>query len=316
MKIAILNYSIYGNSADEVSNDFICEAAKEMGHHCFIVHIPSIGWPCDKTIRSTGLLSDIECIIPRFDVRSASELEWILSIIEWAEDKGYCSLVSSSEVRNAEDKGRTALILAKNNLSAPKTIILGFSASIGLNLIEQQINALGGYPIVIKHPYGWGGIGVVKIESSDGLRSTLDLISQLGYKGVLLLQEYIYHNATISVAVVDGKIIRSSAKTPGKDFRSNIRAGGSETDETLSPPEEKLALNVAKAFEIDACTIDFARSSKGTVVFEVNACPGLYYTQDMKVARAMISLLEHKMLKKDTQESSSKLLPNSRLLTK
>lgn len=302
MRIAIITHSPYGNAGDNISNNLFCKVFIEMGHECKMIPFANLWWSSANSensyLESDGLLPridevlhDIDIIIPRIDARSAGELEWILTIMEGVIDKGIGSIIDIQTFRNAEDKGRAALLLTKNNIPTPMGNIIGFYPGIELNGFKQQISNLLGYPLILKHPYGWGGMGVIKIDSSDAFASTLDFIGQLGYRGALLIQEFIPHDCCISVAVVDNQIVSVTAKMPCKDFRCK---GGMNINENLPKEEEELVLNVAKIFGIKAATIDYLRSKKGPLVLEVNACPGLCDPEDVPFVRAVTNYLEHK----------------------
>lgn len=292
MKLALLNYSPYGHYADKVSNQLLSKAANERGHDCEVVTFSSLNWCNQLGKRTPDLLKDIDAVIPRFDVRSIQELEWILTTVEWIVNKGIFSAAAVSAIRNAEDKGHAAVLMAKHDIPTPNTVLVGITPEINVLKLEECAALVGGYPIALKAPYGWGGMGVIKIESKDALRSTLDFLAQLGYRGILLVQEFVQHNRCISAAIVDGSVVRQSAKVPEHDFRSNIRAGGKEVEEDLSSEEQSLTIRTAKIFGVNAATVDFVRSERGPLVLEVNACPGLYGPEDLFFARAIIKFIE------------------------
>ena len=126
MKIAILNHSPYGNAGDNISNNLLRKAFLLQGHECESIPFASL-WcssfnsennclaPNMVSYMTDKVLHDVNVVIPRIDARSAGELEWILTIMEGVINNGAGSIIGVQAFRNAEDKGRSMLLLTKNN---------------------------------------------------------------------------------------------------------------------------------------------------------------------------------------------------------
>jgi len=65
---------------------------------------------------------------------------------------------------------------------------------------------------------------------------------------------------------------RSSA--PG-EFRANLHRGGTAAQVELSDDERRVAIEAASALGLEVAGVDLLRSSRGPLLLEVNASPGL-----------------------------------------
>jgi len=84
------------------------------------------------------------------------------------------------------------------------------------NLVEE----LGGYPIIIKAPKGRHGVGVIKIESHETLYSLVDFMMAQGID--VTLKKYIEADGHYRVIVLDNKVLSTiKYNKPDKDFRTN-----------------------------------------------------------------------------------------------
>lgn len=59
------------------------------------------------------------------------------------------------------------------------------------------------------------------------------------------------------------------------DFRSNLHRGGQATVANITPREREIALAAAHTLGLDVAGVDILRASRGPLVMEVNASPGL-----------------------------------------
>lgn len=67
------------------------------------------------------------------------------------------------------------LSLINKGIPVPKTI---FKGTNDRRLLEKYVDYLGGFPLILKVTGGTTGIGVLKIDSWEGLVSTCDLLNQ------------------------------------------------------------------------------------------------------------------------------------------
>ena len=83
----------------------------------------------------------------------------------------------------------------------------------------------GKFPIILKTLTGTQGVGVIKIESYEGLVATVQAMWKLNAE--LLIQEYMPSDFDVRTFIVDNKIYCQYKKNSqlSYDFRSNTHRG-------------------------------------------------------------------------------------------
>jgi ribosomal protein S6--L-glutamate ligase len=176
-------------------------------------------------------------------------------------------------VLRAKNKLRTLQFLSKNSIPVPITIVVK-----RFEFLDIAIKKVGGFPIIIKTPFGSLGKGVAIVESKRAMHSAFDLLLTSPDFSSLLIQEYVEEAAgkDLRVFIIGGKIVASMQRNAqGDEFRSNIAQGGTGNIVKLTSEEEKISLAAAKALSLDFAGVDLLRTKKGPVVMEVNSNPGL-----------------------------------------
>jgi ribosomal protein S6--L-glutamate ligase len=212
-----------------------------------------------------------DVLIPRINAIPNLELE--ISIIKQFQLMGIPVVNDYLSITRALNKLMTLQILTKNGIKVPKTIIVR-----KFEYLDQAIDLLGGYPVIIKSVFGNHGKGVALIESRRSLYSALDILWGFGGSIVLLIQEYIAEaeSADYCAFVIGDKIVASMKRTaPHDDFRTNLILGGNAQKVDLSKEEKELALKVKNSLGLNICSIDFFRTPNGPVVTKVNPSSGL-----------------------------------------
>jgi len=164
-------------------------------------------------------------------------------------------------------------LLARAGVGIPKTV---FTRSI--NDIEDLIDDMGGYPVIIKLARGTHGNGVVLAETKKAAKSVMQAFYVMDDDGTnILLQEFVKESAgtDIRAFVVGGKVVASMKRQSlDDDFRSNLHQGGEGVAVKLTDDEKKTVQKAAKAMGLAICGVDIMRSDRGPLVLEVNASPG------------------------------------------
>jgi ribosomal protein S6--L-glutamate ligase len=210
---------------------------------------------------------------------------------------GVFSAATSLGIARAQNKVRTLQIMNRKNVPIPKTIF-----SIDPENIEQQIELLGGAPVIIKLQEGTQGLGVILADSKKSAKSIMDTFYNMDAS--ILMQEFVKESngEDIRIIVAGSKII-SAMKRIGVegDFRSNIHRGGTGEPVNLSSKEVKIAIKAAKYLGLPICGVDLIRSRRGSLLIEVNSTPGLQgieaYTR-INVAIEIIKYLEKNVPKR------------------
>jgi len=218
----------------------------------------------DKKIKNCDVL------IPRVSINRDVDLE--ISIIKQFQLMGVPVLNEYLPVARAKNKLRTLQILTKKNIPVPKTIVVR-----KLEYIDEAIKKIGGYPVVLKTPFGTWGAGVVLVESRRSMYSALDIIWKNLLSNIMLIQEYIAEasGTDYRAFVVGDKVVASMKRTSKTgDFRSNLHLGGEGIKVKLTDEEERLAVRASQALGLKISGVDILRSNKGPLIMEVNAQPG------------------------------------------
>ncbi len=300
MRFVLINYSPYGNACDEISNRRLARAAAEAGHTLDFVPWGAVrlatgerglvarGWTADG--RDVDLAS-ADCVLPRFDARDARDLALVLGTVRWLEAMGVPAMSTAEAIAAAEDKVETARRLFAFGLpSARSAVVLAPGQKEAQAALDGAVASVGGYPVVVKAPVGWGGHGVALAESRAALRSWLDLAAQLAPNATYLVQARVPHTVSVYVVAAEGRIVLDGQKTVAPDeFRTNVRLGGREAPTRLTDREREIALAALAGFGIEAGGVDLARGPDGPVVLEVNACTGIAGGGDEPIAGAFIA---------------------------
>lgn len=267
MKILILsrNASLY-------STQSLVRAAHKRGHQVDVIdHLMcNIIIDHNKPALFTGLdpLAHVDAVIPRI---GASATEYGAAIIRQFENLGVFTTVKSESLLKARNKLHCLQILSKNGIDVPRT---GISAGdYCSSMVYDQISS---EKAIIKLLASTQGLGVILVNSK---RQGLSIVE--GFHRVnqdVLIQEFIEDSkgSDYRAFVVDGKIVGAMRRQalPG-EFRSNIHRGASSAAVQLSPAEENLAIRSAELLGLSVAGVDILRSSRGPLILEVNASPGL-----------------------------------------
>lgn len=267
MKIAILS-----RNARLYSTQRLVDAARERGHvvrvldplRCYVRIAPG-----NMAIRYKGkALRDIDAAIPRIGTQSTF---YGTAVLRQLEMMGVYTPNPSDAVLRARDKLRCLQILASHGLQMPATVF-------GDNPDDTNdvLAMLGDPPHVIKLNEGSQGTGVVLAEKRSASQSVIEAFR--GLYANFLVQEFIAeaNGSDLRCFVVGNKVVAAMQRdaTPG-EFRANLHRGGTASKATLSAQEKRIAVKAAQALGLGVAGVDLLRSSRGPLLLEVNASPGL-----------------------------------------
>ena len=293
MRIIILSVS------DQIySTNRLVEEAEELGHIVTVVNHTKCSILIGRGKRQIifegkNIINDADAIIPRI---GSSVFKHGAAIVKEFEMNGVFSIATSLGIARAQNKVRTLQIMNRKNIPIPKTIF-----SISPDNVSEQIDLLGGAPVIIKLQEGTQGLGVILADSKKSATSIMDTFYNM--EASILMQEFIEESngEDLRVIVAGNKIIASMKRIGNSDdFRSNIHRGGTAEIVNLTNKEKKIALKAAKYLGLPVCGIDLIRSSRGALLIEANSTPGLQgieaYTK-INVAYAIIKYIEKNVRK-------------------
>jgi hypothetical protein len=136
--------------------------------------------------------------------------------------------------------------------------------------LDRAVQALGGFPVVIKVVGGTMGIGVIVVESMRSLRSIADYLRTTGDE--FILRQFIPAAHVARLVVLGDRIIASlKYAVDEQDFRGlPYRMGGREMN--FGDEVEHLAREASKAAQYEFTGVDILIDQQGRPhVLEVNA---------------------------------------------
>lgn len=268
MRIGVLSFRPLDRKAAQEELG-LKNCAKELGHKSRIFRATKFQMVYDN--ESPWLLydgkpfPDYDVVITRPSILKDADLH--IALVEQMEMSGILLFNRYQSILNAKNKIRTMQILDRYGISIPRTVVIR-----RLEDVAQAARLVGGFPAIVKTPFGSFGNGVTIVESMRGLNSFLRW-DQPGY----LLQEFVKYSRgkDIRIFVINGKIVGSMMRSARKgEFRSNIELGGVGTAVEITNEEASIALRCVQALGLDYGGVDVIRSKGGPVVLEVNSNPG------------------------------------------
>ncbi|WP_298474883.1 RimK family alpha-L-glutamate ligase [uncultured Maribacter sp.] len=271
----------------------IAEEAKNLGHYVEqIDHTkcavklgsgkPQIYYQGDN------ITNHFQAIIPRIGTKVTKHGS---AIVKQFEMNGVFSTARSLSITRARNKVRTLQIMARKGIPIPETLF-----SINPDNIEEQIEILGGMPVIIKLQEGTQGLGVILAETKKSAKSIIDTFYKMNTS--ILIQKYIEESngEDIRLFVVGNRVVASIKRTSAPDeFRSNVHRGGAAEQIEPTKMELNMALNATKHMGLGVAGVDIIRSKKGPLLIEVNASPGLQGIEEatgINIAKEIIKFVE------------------------
>lgn len=239
-------------------------------------------------LRDENITKEFNAIIPRIGAKVSKHGAAIVKQFEMA---GVFSTARSLGITRARNKVRTLQIMARKGIPIPETLF-----SINPDNIEEQINILGGMPVIIKLQEGTQGLGVILAETMKSAKSIIDTFYKMDTS--ILIQKYIEESngEDIRIFVVGNKVVASMKRSSAVgEFRSNVHRGGATEAIKPSSKEQFIALNATKHLGLGVAGVDLIRSKKGPLLIEVNASPGLQGIEaatGVNIAREIILFVE------------------------
>lgn len=268
MDIALLSVSM-----NVYSTKRIAEEAERLGHYIEQVDHTK----CSVKIGAGGpqvfyngenIINEFDAIIPRIGTKVTKHGA---AVVKQFEMNNIFSTARSLSISRARNKVCTLQLMAKNCIPIPETLF-----SIDPDAIEEQIDLLGGTPVIIKLQEGTQGLGVILAETKKSATSIIETFYKMDTS--ILIQKYIEESngEDIRVFVIDNKVVASIKRcSVTGDFRSNVHRGGKTESIKISQKEQNMALNATKKLGLGVAGVDMIRSKQGPLLIEINASPGL-----------------------------------------
>jgi len=132
--------------------------------------------------------------------------------------------------------GRTSSYFYNVRAGLPVIKTIPLLPSVESN-IQEHVDYLGGFPLIVKVMGGSVGVGVVRVDTIESLKSCLDFVRTLD--SMVLLREYIPHKRQARLVVVGDEVVSSFYVKPLPDeFRTNVLENTDDNKEPFIFSEE------------------------------------------------------------------------------
>ena len=234
-------------------------------------------------------LDSYDYILPRIDSKRA---EIGYPIMRFLDECSVKKPYPASTVLVAHNKFLTLMELTKRGVPIPETWITG-SKDVANKIVNKQK-----LPIIMKLLSGFGGEGVMIMETKNAAKATIHTLKTLRQE--VLIEEYIPNPGEDIRAIVAGDEVIASFKriAASGSKKANIHLGGKGVDFKLPPEMREITLESAKAINSKICAIDMVESKDRTYVIEANINPGLTGIEKatgINVAKRIIDYVKSEM---------------------
>jgi len=285
MKIAVLgpNARAMGYSTKRLIEE--SKAAGLKTEHVPVVEVKLVVNDKIDALYDNKSLSKFNYVLPRIDSKRA----WIgYPVMRFLDLLGVRKPYSSETVLIAHDKFITLERLAYSGIRVPETYLTG-SKTVAKDIIKK-----GKLPMMIKLLSGYGGQGVMVMESKEAADSTIETMQTL--KQQILIEKFLKNPGEDIRGILAGDEIIASYKrvAASGEVRANIHAGGRGEAFTLTPEMEETVFKAAKSVGARICAVDMIESGGKPSVLEVNINPGIQGIEKatgINVAKRMIDFV-------------------------
>ena len=277
--IAIITVADSKDPKENTTADLIQKACKKKGIKCIIVNTKStIITQKDEEKNTLTVYNydgkngehtftgrDTVCMVRG----GALEDEAGLSLISSFQNSQAFMINTRAAMLTCDNKLTTALLFEKFGLPTPRTAFVSNE-----NNIKTALDKVGGkFPIILKTLTGTQGVGVIKIESYEGLVATLQAMWKL--EAEVLIQEFMPSDFDVRTFVVDNKIFASTKRTHSSyDFRSNTHRGAEAEPYKLNDEEMEMILKAARLSRAYMVGVDHIIFKNKPYLLEINGSPG------------------------------------------
>jgi ribosomal protein S6--L-glutamate ligase len=219
----------------------------------------------DATYEKTSI-SDYDYLLPRIDSKRADGAYHVFRVLD---NMDIMKPYTADAILISHNKFITLEQLLKYDIPIPTTYL-----SSSREAAKKVIGKLK-LPVILKLLSGFGGEGVMFIESKEAAETTIDTMRSLQQH--MLLEEYIPNPGEDVRGIVAGdEVIASYKRIAAKgEKKTNIHLGGSAVTYKLNDDMKEIVLKSAEAVKAKICAIDMLIGKDGPLVIEVNINPGL-----------------------------------------
>lgn len=266
MEIAILGP---GEGIASHSTKRLLQEARKLFRKCELIPVADVKLRVNDgmdAVWGKESLQGYDYILPRIDSKRAQIGYHVMRFLDETDvRKPY----SAQTILTAHNKFLTLIELVKRGIPVPETWITGSKETAGKIIDKQKL------PVIMKLLSGFGGEGVMIMESKEAAKATIHTMKTL--KQEILIEEYLPNPGEDIRGIVAGdEVIASFKRIASKgEKKANIHLGGRGVDFRLTPDMEEIVLKSAKAIGSKICAVDLVESKGKVYVIETNINPGL-----------------------------------------
>ncbi|MDQ7826665.1 MAG: RimK family alpha-L-glutamate ligase [Candidatus Eremiobacteraeota bacterium] len=248
----------------------LAEEAVMEGHEVACHNPLQVAIGPDSLLSGGARLSGCDMAFVRTSVHAA-EREFILAVARHLELGGVPVINPPGAIERSSNKFTTFQVLKGIGVPVVPSVALRSGEEAG-----AVIEALGGFPLVVKLFYGSRGMGVTYATSQDMLVSLIDSYRALGVN--VLVSPFLGEprGRCLRVLCAGGEVIAAvhMASKPG-DFRSNAARGGVIAGKEETEQCGGLAMRALSSLGLLAGSADLLADRGRLMVLEVNSSPGI-----------------------------------------
>lgn len=209
-----------------------------------------------------------------------------LNVLHMLQNQGVVIYNQPKAIERTVDKAMTSFLLQTHQVLTPVT----WACESREQAEEVRKASLSkGMELVLKPLFGSQGVGVRKLAGEP-----LPVPMQQHVEGVYYLQQYIatpQEPHDYRVFVINNKVVATMRRC-GASWVNNVAAGAHCEAVVADEAMAQLAINAAKAVDIDYCGVDIIQSVIGDYyVLEVNSIPawkGLQSVAEVEIAQLLV----------------------------
>ena len=291
MKLAILGP---GEKYARYTTKRLLEEAKKEFKHAKLIPLIDIKLKVEDKIEAyhhKDKLKDFDYIMPRIDSKRASVGYPVMRFVDLL---GVPSPYPAETVIIAHNKFITLETLVSAGVRVPKSFLTGSKQS-AKEIVEKEKT-----PIILKLLSGFGGMGVMFMDSKEAAQTAIDTMKTL--KQEIMLEEHIHNTGEDVRGIVAGDEIIASYKriaAPGEK-KANYHSGGRAQTFKLTGEMEEIVFKSAEAIKAKICAVDMIQGKDELYVLEANINPGLELlekTTNINVAQRIIKYAKSQVKK-------------------
>ncbi len=155
-----------------------------------------------------------------------------------------------------------------HNIPMPLTVPI---LSNDVTHLQAAVEAVGGFPLIIKVLGGSHGVGVMKFDTFSGMKSVVDVLLS-DPEAQLIAREFLKNKTHARLIVLGDKVIDSiEYQAIGDEFRTNVGEQPVVVPKKSDATVEAVAVQITKARGLDFGGVDIMFADDGSpLVLEIN----------------------------------------------